>query len=172
MQRGEKDFSKKACVNAEKSFFNYFLGVLVRRKNLVVSQRKNRRFNNEVQHLEKSKGDVIINSWEKEIYEHLKMEERGIIGQMYWASIRISEIAHAIGRDRVAVARELKRNSPVIPLLQRARRVAEQQKGGQWIRNANRSCFQDCYTRRLNVGLKKSLRYDFTLGYKSLRNAK
>jgi len=26
MQRGEKDFSKKACVNAEKSFFNDFLG--------------------------------------------------------------------------------------------------------------------------------------------------
>jgi len=100
------------------------------------------------------------------------MEERGIIGQMYWASIRISEIAHAIGRDRVTVSRESKRNSSVIPLLQGARHVTEQQKGGQWIRNADRSCFQDCYTQRLNAGLKKSLKYDFTLGYKSLRNAK
>jgi len=33
MQRGAKDFAKKASVNAEKSFFNDFLGVLARRKN-------------------------------------------------------------------------------------------------------------------------------------------
>jgi len=33
MQRGEKDFAKKTSVNAEKRFFNYFLGVLARRKN-------------------------------------------------------------------------------------------------------------------------------------------
>ena len=32
MQRGEKDFAKKASVNVEKRFFNYFLGVLARRK--------------------------------------------------------------------------------------------------------------------------------------------
>jgi len=32
MQRGAKDFAKKASVNAEKSFFNDFLSVLARRK--------------------------------------------------------------------------------------------------------------------------------------------
>jgi len=40
MQRGEKDFAKKACVNAEKSFLTIFWGVLARRKNLVVSATK------------------------------------------------------------------------------------------------------------------------------------
>ena len=40
MQGGAKDFAKKACVNAEKSFFNDFLGVSARRKNLVVSATK------------------------------------------------------------------------------------------------------------------------------------
>jgi len=37
MQRGEKDFSKKASINAEKSFLTIFWGVLARRKNLVVN---------------------------------------------------------------------------------------------------------------------------------------
>jgi len=32
MQRGEKDFSKKASVNAEKSFFNDFLGCFGEKK--------------------------------------------------------------------------------------------------------------------------------------------
>ena len=44
-------------------------------------------------------------------YEHLKMEEREVIGQMYWAGNRVSEIARAIGRDKSTVSRELKRNS-------------------------------------------------------------
>jgi IS30 family transposase len=44
-------------------------------------------------------------------YEHLKMEEREVIGQMHYAGSRVSEIARAIGRDKGTVSRELKRNS-------------------------------------------------------------
>ena len=35
MQRGEKDFAKKASVNVEKRFFNYFLGCFGEKKKLV-----------------------------------------------------------------------------------------------------------------------------------------
>jgi len=36
MQRGEKDFAKKASVNAEKSFFNDFLGFSEKKKSFCV----------------------------------------------------------------------------------------------------------------------------------------
>jgi len=35
MQRGETDFSKKACVNAKKSFFNDFLWYFGEKKKLI-----------------------------------------------------------------------------------------------------------------------------------------
>lgn len=39
------------------------------------------------------------------------MEEREVIGQMYWQGRRLREIAEAIGRHKGTISRELSRNS-------------------------------------------------------------
>ena len=40
----------------------------------------------------------------------MSMEEREVIGQMYWQGRSLSEIAEAIGRHKGTVSRELSRN--------------------------------------------------------------
>ncbi|MBT9174712.1 MAG: hypothetical protein DDT22_00373 [candidate division WS2 bacterium] len=44
-------------------------------------------------------------------YEHLSMEEREVIGQMYWQDRSLREIAEAIGRHKSTISRELRRNA-------------------------------------------------------------